>query len=308
MTELYKHHRPKRLKDIVGQPEAVKTLETYLKNGNLPHTIMLNGESGTGKTTIARILRRELKCDEHDLIQINCARERGIDMGRSISNQMWLDSTGPCRVWILDEFHKATSECMSSLLLPFEDTPKHVYFFICTTDMGKVLKAIQTRCTVIKLNPLSAKDMLGLLSNIASREGVDVSNAVLERITEVAEGSPRKALVILDQVIKMESEKDMLNAILNSDTKKQAIDLARKIMDPRGKWNEVAAILKEIKEDPETVRKIMCAYANSVLVGGGKLSGRAFLVGTMFGSMFYEPLALSTACYELYHNRENLKS
>ena len=71
---------------LIGQPDAVRTLQGLLKNGGLPHAIMLNGPSGTGKTTVARILRDRLKCGQFR--EVNCATlESPLDTVREIEKK-----------------------------------------------------------------------------------------------------------------------------------------------------------------------------------------------------------------------------
>src|SRR5688572_18030594 len=77
--ELYKVHRPRKFSDVVGQEQAIATLMDMGKRGQTPHAILFTGPSGTGKTTLARILRHKLKCSDPDFIEMNAADFRGID-------------------------------------------------------------------------------------------------------------------------------------------------------------------------------------------------------------------------------------
>ena len=84
MIELYKKHRPKKLSQVIGQDIAVGTLETWLEDESTPHTILLTGPSGVGKTTIGRILCKELNCGKADYQELNTADARGVDKVREI--------------------------------------------------------------------------------------------------------------------------------------------------------------------------------------------------------------------------------
>ena len=88
--ELYKKHRSKTFSEVYGQPTAVKILQGMIKANNIPHTILLTGPSGVGKTTIARILRKYVKCGLRDFQEMNCADIRGIDAVREIRKRMSL--------------------------------------------------------------------------------------------------------------------------------------------------------------------------------------------------------------------------
>ena len=92
--ELYKVHRPRSLKAIIGAESSTAALVNMLEKKTLPHTILFNGPSGCGKTTMARILRTELKCHDMDFKELNCSDFRGIDTIRDIARLMHLAPPG----------------------------------------------------------------------------------------------------------------------------------------------------------------------------------------------------------------------
>lgn len=99
--ELYKTYRPKDFDQIIGQDIAVKTLESAIENDNVPHFIMFTGPRGCGKTTIARIMRRKLRCSKHDFIE---DAPRKIEDVRRIKTRIHLSPMrGKCRIWLIDE-------------------------------------------------------------------------------------------------------------------------------------------------------------------------------------------------------------
>lgn len=299
--ELYLRYRPKKLADIIGQGEAVRSLQDMIDRNSVPHAILFTGPSGVGKTTIARILKRVLNCSDMDFAEINAADTRGIDSIRDIRNRMSLSPVnGKCRIWLMDEVHSILGPSQNAFLKMLEDTPNHVYFFLATTDPQKLLKTVRTRCTEIRLNQLTDPDIQKVLISVLDKEESKVSKEVIHRIVEVSEGSARKALVLLHQVVGLESEKDQLNAILSSDSKKTAIEIARALINPKAKWIEVAPILKACDEEPETIRHLILSYCTTILLGGGALCGRAALIINRFESPFYDSKkpGLVLACYE----------
>src|SRR5580704_9689666 len=90
--ELYKKYRPQSLDQIIGQLKIVQTISTMVKNNQVPHAMLFSGPSGTGKTSTARILRKELNCkdDPYNYVEINAAESRGIDTVREIQDRMRL--------------------------------------------------------------------------------------------------------------------------------------------------------------------------------------------------------------------------
>lgn len=305
-TELYRKYRPTSFKQVVGQDDAVKVLQGFLGNGGLPHALMLTGPSGCGKTTIVRILKTHLDCGDTDFYEINAADTRGIDTVRDIRNRMTLASVGgSSRIWLIDEAHKLSSDAQTCILKMLEDTPSHVYFMLATTDPGKLLKTIHTRCTEVKLGLLTSSQVEKVILRVCKLERKELSEEVVSRIVEVAEGSARKALVILGQVIHLGSEEEQLDAVQKSDSRAQALDLCRLLLNPRSKWAEAAAILKELEDDPESVRRMILGYMTTVLLSGGKFAPRANLVIGRMEDAFYNSgkAGLVSACYDLIHTK-----
>lgn len=300
--ELYKKHRPKSFKSVIGQPHAVQVLNKFLSNGSTPHTILFTGPSGVGKTTLARILRTELECSEADFHEINSADFRGIDMVRSIRSKMTLAPiNGKCRIWLIDELHQLSSQAQEAFLKILEDTPSHIYFLLATTDPQKLKKALVNRCTVINLKSVQPPDLCKLLQSVCKREKVELTEEVQDRLLELAEGSPRKSLVLLHSVIGLEDPEEQIKVLEEKDTERQAIEIARLLMNPKTTWPKLAGVLKAVDDDPEQLRWMILGYANSVLLSGGKTAPRAHMLIDSFRDNFYDSkkAGLAAACYEV---------
>jgi len=303
MKELYKKYRPKTFDEVIGLSSSIKVLKSKLKRNALPHTLLFTGPSGCGKTTLARILRRELRCGKHDFTELDCADFRGIEMVRDIRSHLYQAPIGgKCRIWLIDECHRMTGDAQNAFLKMLEDTPNHVYFILATTDPQKLKNTIRTRCTEIVVRSLNRKSMLKLLSYICEMEKMKLPEEVVEKIIECSNGSARKALVLLNQVVELDDEDDMIEAIKATTAEVQAIVIARALHNPRTKWVEMAKILKETSdEEPEQIRWMILGYAKNVLLSGGKYSGRAYLIIEAFRDHFYDSkwAGLIASCYEI---------
>jgi len=296
--ELHLKHRPVIFKQLLGQTEVVKTLHEMVTNNRVPHAIILQGGPGTGKTTTARILKTKLKCGDFDFEEINAAESRGIDTIRSIKARMnSAPMEGECRIFLLDESHKLTNDSQNSLLKLLEDTPRHVYFILATTDPGKLLPTILSRCTRITFKPLSVADLKTLVTSIAVKETLELSDALVDKIAEVADGSARVAVKLLNQVMGLPTDAERIEAVQRSDSKRQAIDIARKLIDRRASWQEIAKIIKEVEEEPETIRRIILGYASAVLLNG---NARGYQIICCFEGNLYDSgkAGLVRAAYE----------
>lgn len=275
--ELARKYRPRDFDEVVGQDVVIKSLERFFESNSLPHCLLLSGESGCGKTTIARIVANKLGCRDSDFVELNCAGEsRGIDTVRLIAEEMvMMPIGGKVRVYLLDECHKLTQDAQSAFLKHLEDTPKHVYFILATTDPSKLVSTIITRATHFQLKPLKSKEMRSLLARISNKEGFELVDEVSDKIIEVSKGSPRRALVLLNQILNVPDVEDQLDIIQRGEDSSEVINLARLLFKDSVAWKEVASVLKKLDADPEVIRRVVLGYANSVLLSGGPKAEKA---------------------------------
>lgn len=285
---LYQRLRPADLKNVRGQDLVVSSVRKLLKAKDFPHACLMRGPSGVGKTTVARIVARELNCSDIDFCEMNCAELRGIDNVRDIQSRMTLSPFGgDCRIWLIDEAHALTKDAQNALLKMLEDTPAHVYFMLATTDPQKLLPTILTRCTPFDFKPLSEKHLKELILSALGQEEASVGAEVIEKVVEVAEGSARMALVLLEQALTQPDEESQLDAIQSRDAEAQAVEICRALMNPRARWADVAKVVKKVEEDPEKVRRMVLGYFTQVILGGGKNSGRAAQIINSFRDDYF---------------------
>jgi len=301
--ELYKKYRPRKLSEMVGQENALSQLVTAGKRGVFPHAVLISGPSGCGKTTLARVFRKKLRCSDIDFREINTADFRGIDTARAIRRQMNMAPMGgKSRVWLIDECAKLTDDAQNGLLKTLEDTPSHVYFFLCTTDPGKLINTIINRCTHIQVRSLTDDELTGLIRNVVEREGKSaLSGDVVEKLVRVAEGSPRKALVMLQSVLGESDEQRQVAIILESHPEKEAIEIARLLMNPKANWATMSRLLKavpDLEKKAEGVRRLVLAFMSTAALGGN--AKRACQVIECFAEPYYNTgkAGLVSSCYD----------
>lgn len=270
-VELYRKYRPTKPSEVVGQSDAIKAIADMLKRGAIPHAILFTGPSGTGKTTIARMLGVKLGCNGDDFEELNTSDCRGIDDIRAIQARIGYGGIGgSCRVIYLDECHGLTSDAQESFLKMLEDTPPHIYFFLATTNPKKLKNTIITRCTEIRCKALTVEDLKALCVRVSTAEGKPICDEVAQKLAEAADGSARMALVKLHVIIGIADKDEQLAAIAAGDGTKYGIDIARALMNKGTQWKELAGLLKAVEEDAEAVRRIILGYAQAVLLNSGQ--------------------------------------
>jgi len=298
-VELYKKYRPRDLNQMVGQDVAVRTLEAAIKQESVPHFILFTGPTGCGKTTLARIVRRKLRCSRHDFIE---DAPRKIDDVRAIRRRMHqAPMKGNCRVWLIDECHKLTSDAQDEFLKMLEDTPSHVYFLFTTTDPEKLKGTIRNRAIEIVVKSLKDDDLENLIKYVCEEESVKIDKKVVEKIIGNSDGSARKALVFLNSIIHLSTKNEQLNAIVTATAELQAFEIVRGLLYRKTNWKEMAAILKATEgEDPEQIRWLVLSCCKTELLKAGKFASRAYVIIDAFRDNFYDSkmAGLVAACYE----------
>ena len=194
-------YRPKILDDVVGQDEIVERLKAYVKTKNVPH-LMFAGPAGTGKTTSALAMSKELFGDtwRQNFNELNASDERGIGVVRGkIKNFARNAPIGKTafKIIFLDEADSLTTDAQSALRRTIEKYSHICRFILSVNYSSKIIEPIQSRCTVFRFNPIKNDDVKKFIRKIASKEKLEVSSDGLETLIFIARGDLRKAINIL---------------------------------------------------------------------------------------------------------------
>jgi len=285
-------YRPRDFDEVLGNREILQSIQGNLGQPNCPHVFLLCGERGTGKTTIARILRKKLECGDRDFIELNAANTRGIDTIREIYNSSgYAPVSGKTRVYLLDECHQLTSTAQESLLKITEDAPDHVYFIFSTTNPEKLISTLRSRCETYKLEKLTRREIVKLLTWVLVEEGfpqedTDYFAEVIVQIARVSEGIPREALVLLNQSISLSKEQalEMIKKhVVSGDA--QVNQLCQQLLGVDD-WATVAKTLEGLDGDSEQLRRAVMTYMRKVL--SKKYDVRAVQIMRAFSTPTYD--------------------
>lgn len=303
--ELYRKHRPETLAQIYGNETVKSTVQSLIDNSRRPHTYLLVGPAGCGKTTLAYIMAKAFGAT--NIVENNSADYRGIDSSRDLSAVLGMHSLFGVSAYILEEAHKMTQDAQEALLKPVENCPEDAYLFFTTTDPSKINAALKTRMVILQVSLLTDSELEQVLADVTAAADVTLTPNVLAHIAGSAYGSPRRALVMLESVIGL-SEEDALNVAGYADTTdKVAIDLCRALVQNGASWKNIASILSSITVEPEAVRRAVLGYLRSILLK--KESPKAYIMASAFIEPYYHTgnAGLLLSCYTALMGVRELK-
>lgn len=216
---LYRKYRPEGWDDVVGQDHIVKAISGALESGKIAHAYLLCGPRGTGKTTIARIIARELGTSVNDIYELDAASNRGIDDVRNIKENVGtMPFDSKYKVYILDEVHMFTKDAWNALLKTIEEPPKHVIFILATTDLPKVPETIISRCQTFIFKKPTEAILSQVVTSVAKKEGYILEVGGSELIALLADGAFRDALSTLQKVISFSKDNKITQAEIEAIT------------------------------------------------------------------------------------------
>lgn len=290
-------YRPDSFDEVYGNETTIESLQEYIKGikdgTKQGRSIMITGPSGCAKTTLARIVGKELGAydpekDSPNFLELNASDDKGIGTVRAIKKQMiYAPMSGDFRVFFLDECHKLSADAQEAFLKPLEEPPAHVIFILCTTNPEKLKPTLKRRCATFEVTGLTEDTLMELLTDTVEAEEKEVPKKVLEIIAETSAGSPGIALGALDVIIDLPQSKMESKAKQAAVQQSQAIELCRLIFKGAN-WKQVSKVLTNLKnqgEEPESIRRMILGYCSSILLKGD--NPKAYLVMDCFREPTY---------------------
>jgi replication factor C small subunit len=203
-------YRPKRLEEVVGHPEIVERLSAYVRAKNMPH-LLFAGPAGTGKTTCAIVIARELfgEAWRQNFQELNASDERGINVVRGKIKDF--ARTAPIgdasfKIIFLDEADALTADAQAALRRTMEKYSHICRFILSVNYSSRIIEPIQSRCAVFRFKPI--EDVKGFLLKIAEAEGLEVTEDALNAINLISRGDLRKAINTLQVASSMSKKID----------------------------------------------------------------------------------------------------
>jgi len=264
-------YRPKNLSEFLGHDVLIGSIEKHLKNKTLPHAILISGESGCGKTTLARIIANYLGCTKGGYREINCGETGGKDKTISILDMMKYNSIlSNVSVYVFDEAQGLTKDSQRALLKPIEEVKNNVYIIFCSTEPEKLDKALRGRLVHYTVGKIDDTPMYKILSHIWDSEGYNQpeKEKFLQSIIKRVDGIPREGITLLAKLrdTSIEEAKELVDGY-TPENESMTIDFVRALAGVGGlSWTAIMEIYKKINSPVYSVHVITAKYFKSMFI------------------------------------------
>ena len=218
-------YRPTTLETYVGNEVIKNKIKDYLKQGSIQN-LLLHGVAGTGKTTLAKLLVKNIDCD---YLYINASDERGIDTIREKIQPFALSmGFNDVKIVILDEADYLTPQAQATLRHTIEACSSTTRFILTCNYLARIISPLQSRCQTFEITPPSKGDVFDTLKNILANEGIKASESTSMKVIDIHYPDIRKIINTLQGSVVDGQVKIDDNSLKNTQLGDKIVDALEK--------------------------------------------------------------------------------
>jgi DNA polymerase III delta prime subunit len=193
-------HRPKTLNEYIFQNKLYeKSFRKMAHDRSVPH-LLLSGVAGTGKTTLSKILVREMRLEETDVLLINSSDENSVDVMRDkIKTFIMTYAMGPFKIVQLEEADYITPNGQAVLRQMMEEYADFARFILTCNNENRIINPIKSRCQHFRFKAFDKTDVAAYVMDILEEENISFNEHLALKYVEVGYPDIRKILNAMQQ-------------------------------------------------------------------------------------------------------------
>ena len=236
-------YRPNNLDTYIGNDHLKSKVSVYLESGDLPH-LLLYGKAGTGKTTLAKILVKNIECD---YLYINASDENNVETVRTkVKNFASTMGFKDYKIIILDECDYITPNAQAALRNLMETFSKHCRFILTCNYVERIIDPIQSRCQSFQIIPPSKKEVAKHIHNILLKENVMSDMKDLKVLIDSGYPDIRRVINASQQNVVKDRLKLDTTSIIQNDYKLKLLKIL-KTQDKKTGFKDIRQLLLDNK-------------------------------------------------------------
>lgn len=235
-------YRPTDLTNYLGNEHIRKKIEGWIKEQDIPH-LLFAGRAGTGKTTLAKMLIKNIECD---YLFINASDENSVDTIRNkIKSFITTISLKNIKIVVLDEADRITPQGQAALRNMMEQFSQSSRFILTCNYGERIIDPIHSRCQSLNLSPPSMSETAVHLANILKTEGVTYDPIDIKTIIETYYPDVRK-IINTAQMFSKSGHLELDNEqLVGSDVKIKLLDILFHRGKPMERFKEIRQLIHQ---------------------------------------------------------------
>jgi DNA polymerase III delta prime subunit len=235
-------YRPRNLDEFVGNDVIKKKMEKYLNSSQLPPHMLFHGPSGTGKSTLARMLVKHVDCD---YIIINASDENNVDTVRT-KVKGFASTIGfkSIKIIVLDEFEYMSKNAQAILRNMMEKFSENCRFILTCNHIDMVIKPIKSRCQIFNVEPPSKKDVGIHVARILKKEEITFDIRDLKSLIDTHYPDMRQILTDISRQLTDENELVLdAGSLLDNDFKLKILDILADSRSAKSRFTDIRQLI-----------------------------------------------------------------
>ena len=235
-------YRPVNIDNYVGNESIKNTVKKYINQNDIQN-LLFYGPAGTGKTTLAKLIVKNIDCD---YLYINASDERGIETIRDkVAGFASTATFKSIKVVILDEADFLTIMAQASLRNVIETFSRSTRFILTCNYVERIIDPIQSRCQTLKIVPPSKEDIIEHLVKILTKENISFDSPDVISVVNSNYPDVRKMLNIIQMSTVDGGQNDLYlridkDVIVSSNYMNKVLDELKKT---RPDWKSIRQII-----------------------------------------------------------------